>query len=259
MKSLDMNIQHTVNKVKQETPANLFQFIVWLRAKFNLLLIQFVALGQIPTHIAFIMDGNRRYARKKHLSSSLDGHRAGSKQLDFVLNWSFYLGVKEVTVYAFSHENFKRSKEEVDGLFRIGESAFKEFIKDQSFIHTNRIRIRICGDLSLLPSSLREAAEQLMQETAKYTKRTLNICCAYTSSREIYELVSGKQPLYIENPVDLLIRTSGEHRLSDFLLWQVSSSPKSQTMFVKKYWPEFSLFYFLYTVLIFQINRLISF
>ena len=209
---------------------------------------------QIPEHVAFIMDGNRRFA-KSHNEPTLIGHRMGYDKLRRVLLWCFELGMKEVSVYAFSIDNFSRSQEEVDYLMDLAETKLESLCEDDGFVMKQRIRVRICGDTSLLRQSLLEVINRVESKTATHDKGIFNILLAYSSKRELAQAVDRtirtvplkdmswsaiECNLYNARPVDLVVRTSGETRLSDFLIWQLDSA-KSVVVFVKHLWPDYSL------------------
>ena len=232
---------------------------------------QFVAsvlkVGAIPKHVAFIMDGNRRYA-KKNLIDRIDGHSHGFDKLGEVLHWCQAVGVSQVTVYAFSAENFKRSKEEVNDLMELAREKFTKILEQKEKLHEYGVRICFVGELHRLPKDLQEVVYDLNKCTANNNKCRLNVCVAYTSRIEMRNAVTSiyqsvhegtiqvddideelfDQALDVPR-VDLLIRTSGEIRLSDFLLWQSSFSTLS---FVKGLWPEFSIWSFFWSILEYQ-------
>ena len=211
----------------------------------------------VPNHIAFIMDGNRRFARERNWEIS-KGHLNGSDQLEVTLKWCLDLGVKEVTCYAFSIENFRRSKDEVDALFHLCKVKFTEFLKNESFIHEKEIRVNVIGDLKLLPIEILNLAKRVAWSTRNYSKFVLNIACPYTSTQELGSvndlienaILNGElipsditeqlraQLLYTNTPLDIMVRTSGEIRLSDFMLHQTSRD--CFLYFCDTYWPEFT-------------------
>ncbi|XP_062841682.1 dehydrodolichyl diphosphate synthase complex subunit DHDDS isoform X2 [Trichomycterus rosablanca] len=189
--------------------------------------------GPMPKHVAFIMDGNRRFARKKHVERQ-EGHTQGFDKLAETLRWCLNLGIHEVTVYAFSIENFKRSKEEVDGLMELAEEKFARLLSEQCFLnvcfaYTSRYEIA---------NAVKEMAwgtEQGLIKSSDVSEALLSQCL-YTSS--------SPDP-------DLLIRTSGEVRLSDFLLWQTSHSC---IVFQSVLWPEYTFWNLCEAVLQYQLN-----
>ena len=226
--------------------------------------------GAIPKHIGIIMDGNRRYARE-NLSSDIDeGHRLGEKKIEEVMDWCLELGVKYVTLFAFSSENFKRDKNEVNFLMELAENAFYE-MADNAKIHQNRVAIRALGDISSLPESVREAIDYAKEKTKDYHEFTLSICLAYGGRQEIVDAVrqivskvqSGEltvedvcedllsSHLYtgdMPDP-DLILRTSGEVRVSNFLLWQLAYS---ELYFTDVFWPGFRYIDFLRAIRSYQ-------
>ncbi|XP_076271991.1 dehydrodolichyl diphosphate synthase subunit [Rhynchophorus ferrugineus] len=238
-----------------------------------------LACGPVPRHIAFIMDGNRRYAKKKQIDKAV-GHSRGFEKLSECLRWCLELNIKEVTVYAFSIENFKRSKEEVDALMELARSKFTKLFEEKDKLMENGICIRVIGNLSLLPEDIRKLIAKAMILTKDNNKAILNVAFAYTSREEmthsIQTIVEGVKNgdivkedidedlisncLYTNlspNP-DLLIRTSGEVRLSDFLLWQISNT---QVYFTEVLWPEFSIWHLLAAIFKYQrqYNAMVTF
>eukprot|EP00455_Lapot_gusevi_P029053 TRINITY_DN310_c0_g1_i1.p1 TRINITY_DN310_c0_g1~~TRINITY_DN310_c0_g1_i1.p1 ORF type:complete len:342 (-),score=80.11 TRINITY_DN310_c0_g1_i1:35-1030(-) len=226
--------------------------------------------GHIPKHVAFIMDGNRRFAEKKGLVR-IEGHSLGFEKLKESLEWCMELGVEVVTVYAFSIENFKRSKEEVDALMNLAYEKFTKIIQHGDLVQKYGICVRVLGNISLLPPHLQSAIAKAIQFSRHNTKAILNICFSYTSTHEMMyaasqlaEGVEQKQLLpcdVIEEAYgaclytaefpdpEMVVRTSGETRLSDFLLYQ---SHRSQLFFLDVLWPEFTLTQFSTAILQFQ-------
>ncbi|ETE73978.1 Dehydrodolichyl diphosphate synthase [Ophiophagus hannah] len=215
----------------------------WIREGELSLLERFCAsvikAGPMPKHIAFIMDGNRRYAQK-HKVKKLEGHSQGFAKLTQTLQWCLSLGIREVTVYAFSIENFKRSQEEN--------------------LEKHGVCIRILGDLTLLPQDIQELIAKVVLATKHYNTCFLNIGFAYTSRQEISNAVKDDvseslidKCLYsCKSPhPDILIRTSGEVRLSDFMLWQTSHSC---LVFQSVLWPDYSFWNLCEAILRFQMN-----
>uniref|UniRef100_A0A8D1J7M1 Alkyl transferase n=2 Tax=Sus scrofa TaxID=9823 RepID=A0A8D1J7M1_PIG len=147
-----------------------------------------IKAGPMPKHIAFIMDGNRRYARKCQVERQ-EGHSQGFNKLAETLRWCLNLGVLEVTVYAFSIENFKRSKSEVDGLMDLARQKFSRLMEEQEKLQKHGVCIRVLGDLHLLPLDLQELIAQAVQATKNYNRCFLNVCFAYTSRHEISNAV----------------------------------------------------------------------
>lgn len=208
------------------------------------LAVKVIRAGPMPRHIAFIMDGNRRFSRKAHLESVGAGHVHGFDKLAEALQWCLELGIAEVTVYAFSIENFKRSQSEVDTLLGLAREKFSRLMEEKDRLHEKGICIRMIGNWSLLPIDLQKSMAEATLLTRTNTKAILNVAFAYTSRDEMTEsvaaVVDGVQrgelePCDISDELlrrcmytgeskdpDLLVRTSGESRLSDFLLWQVN-------------------------------------
>ena len=223
----------------------------------------------VPNHIAFIMDGNRRFARERNLEIQ-SGHLSGSNQLEQTLKWCLELGIKEVTCFAFSIDNFKRTKQEVESLFDLCELKFQEFLKNESFVHEKEICVNVVGDLTMLPERVLKLVKLVCWKTKDYKKFRLNIACPYTSTEEL-KTVDGliqdaldnrlllksdvteqlrAQLLYVTTPLDIMVRTSGETRLSDFLLHQTSRD--CLLYFCDQYWPEFTFWSILPMLLLYQ-------
>jgi len=211
-----------------------------------------------PKHIGLILDGNRRWAREKSLPTKL-GHYFGAENAKNLLEWCYKLGIESVTVFAFSTENFNRPKEEVDELFAIIEEKLRELLQDER-IHKYRVRVKGIGKMDLLPQSIRSLLSDIERNTADYNQHFLNIALAYGGRSEIVDAVKKiceevkagrldpstisaetiERHLYTSHlphpDPDLIIRTSGEERLSGFLLWQ---SAYSELVFLDIFWPEF--------------------
>ena len=234
-----------------------------------------VSAGPIPKHVAFIMDGNRRFARDRGWNVA-DGHRSGYDKLEETLRWCCELGVHGVTVYAFSIENFKRSAEEVGALMSLTTEKLRKMSEEDNLIQKRGVRVRIVGDLSRVSDELRTAMRHVMRMTQGNSKHTLTVCFSYTSRNEIASSVrrladacaDGRlEPDDVSTdlierclltstvalpPVDFIVRTSGERRLSDFLLWQSASCAVA---FTHVLWPELSLLRFLSLLLRFQLAQ----
>ncbi|XP_033100468.1 dehydrodolichyl diphosphate synthase complex subunit DHDDS-like [Anneissia japonica] len=228
--------------------------------------------GPIPKHVAIIMDGNRRFAKKHQYDSTL-GHAKGFDKLAETLMWCSELGINEVTIYAFSIENFKRSKEEVNYIMDLAREKFHRLQAEKEQIRKHGVCVRIIGDITRLPQDLQKLAADIVYFTRNNTRAILNVCLAYTSRNEITNAIkdiaggveSGllfpsdsseeliEKCLYTNHSKDpdLLIRTSGETRLSDFLLWQSSYTVLS---FTEVLWPEFTIWHLFGAVLHYQRN-----
>ncbi|AUB54614.1 MULTISPECIES: polyprenyl diphosphate synthase [Methanobacterium] len=210
----------------------------------------------MPKHVAIIMDGNRRFSKMQGNLGAVEGHKKGISTLERVLDWCVDLGIEIVTAYAFSTENFNRPPEEVDGLMRLFKENFEGIARNKK-IHNNEVRVKAVGKLELLPEDVREAIRIAEKSTANYNKRLVNIAIGYDGRMEIVDAIKkianevqeGKittddineelvnENLYtagLEDP-NLIIRTSGEERLSGFLLWQ---SSYSELYFCDSLWPQ---------------------
>nr|XP_022918026.1 dehydrodolichyl diphosphate synthase complex subunit Dhdds [Onthophagus taurus] len=232
--------------------------------------VNIIKSGQVPRHIAFIMDGNRRYATKNHIKK-VAGHKSGFDKLAETLKWCFELGIEEVTVYAFSIENFKRSQEEVEGLMELAKEKFRNLLEEGDKLKEEGVCVRVIGNLSLIPEDIRRDIAKAMIMTRNNKKLFLNVGFAYTSKDEICSsiktIINGVKNdeisiddideklisdcLYTNHSKepDILIRTSGEVRFSDFLLWQ---SWNSLIYFTDILWPEFSIWHLLGAVFQYQ-------
>jgi len=232
-----------------------------------------IRCGQIPKHVAFIMDGNRRYANKTHIDKA-DGHKQGFDTLAKVLSWCRELGIIQVTLYAFSIENFKRTPEEVNSIMNLAREKCDSLLDELDKVNEAGIRVRVAGDLHLLPPDIKERVEKIQNMTCNNNRAYLNVCMAYTSRHEIVaaikqlsSLVHGnngtssedinlamlEERLYLSRPFpELIIRTSGEVRLSDFMLWQCQ---ESMLIFVDALWPEISIWDFMKAIFYFQCYR----
>lgn len=214
-----------------------------------------------PRHIGIVMDGNRRFARVAGFPCASEGHARGAEKLNEVLSWCFEFNIPVVTVWSFSLDNFQRLPSEVDALLRLFETKTRE-MKDHDSVHNNRVRVRYIGKLDLLPESLQEAIRDLEASTAAYDDFVLNIAMAYGGREEIVQAfrrylqdqeeagldlgtvlddlgVKAIEPYLYTSGLpepDLILRTSGEVRLSGFLLWQ---SAYSEFYFCDTHWPAF--------------------
>jgi tritrans,polycis-undecaprenyl-diphosphate synthase [geranylgeranyl-diphosphate specific] len=213
----------------------------------------------VPNHIAIIQDGNRRYAKLLGIDSA-KGHRAGADKTEEMLDWAHELGIRHITLYTFSTENFLREKGEVDHLFALFREKFLAVLRDER-VKRYRIRVQMVGDRSLLPSDLKEAVELAEDATKNNTGFHLNIALAYGGRNEIVlaareiltdiernRIVPGRiDTAMVEEhihggkgipPVDLIIRTGNEYRTSNFLPW-LANGHESTVYFCAPYWPLF--------------------
>lgn len=203
---------------------------------------------KIPCHVGIIMDGNGRWAKERGLNRS-KGHEAGYKTLKTTAKYILDSGVKVLSVFAFSTENFNRPKEEVDFLMNLFIKGFK---KDTTFFNKENIKVVFSGRKEPLKKDVIEAMEYLSESTKNNTKGILNICLNYGGRSEIVDAVNHiikdnlkevdeeviNNYLYNKLPdIDLLIRTSGEVRISNFMLWQLSYA---ELYFPKCYFPDFN-------------------
>lgn len=211
-----------------------------------------------PEHIAIILDGNRRWASEKDLNPWF-GHEKGAEKVEQLLDWCMELGVKSITLYAFSTENFSRSRNEVEEIMQIAQEELRKILTDER-IHKNKTHVKVIGRLSLLPMDLQQLIKDVENATRNYDEHFFNIALAYGGRAEIVDAAKkiakkvreGKlDPEEIDEQTfekylytshmskqdpDLIIRTSGEERLSGFLLWQ---SAYSELCFLDIYWPDF--------------------
>ncbi len=210
---------------------------------------------KLPNHIAIIMDGNRRWAKKRNIPISL-GHKEGAKTLEKIVRYANKIGIKHITVYAFSTENWKRTEEEVSSLMTLLQNYLDDYSKRAD---SENIKVKIIGKKEGLSSKMIEKIEKCMERTKNNTGITFNIALNYGGRDEIVNVVKeiatkvSKNEIKIEDineemiseslytkgqpDPDLLIRTSGELRLSNFLPWQLAYT---EFLFIDKYWPDFT-------------------
>ena len=209
----------------------------------------------MPKHIAIIMDGNRRWAKERGLDPKL-GHKEGADNLKRIAKYANKIGIQYLTVYAFSTENWKRTKEEVGALMVLLQKYVEDFLNDTS---KNNIRIKILGDITRLDEGLQKSIQKIVEATANCTGLTLNIAFNYGGRDEITRAVKSIATSVKNNEIsvedinedlisnniytagmpdpDLLIRPGGEKRISNFLPWQLSYT---EFIFTDKYWPDFN-------------------
>ena len=232
-----------------------------------------ITKGSLPEHISIIMDGNRRFAWNMSLGAQI-GHRHGKEKLKEVMEWVLDLGVPYLTVYALSTENLSsRDQEELESLYDLYVTGLNEISEDPK-IHSRKVKVRVAGRLDLLPKRVREAISNAEEKTSNYSSFTFTVCLAYGGREEIVDAVkevardhaSGKLELEqinteeisnrlydaeIPDP-DLVIRTSGEERVSNFLLWQIAYS---ELYFTDVHWPSFSKSVLFEAIETFQMRR----
>jgi len=225
-------------------------YLNWLRYE--------IKSGEKPKHIGIILDGNRRWAASRDLLP-WEGHRAGAEKVRDVLKWCLDFDIRTITLYAFSTENFQRDKKEVDELMALGEKFLQWVMKEES-IHRYRVKIKVIGRVSMLREDLQRMIVQLEDMTKSYDRYFLNLAIAYGGRAEIIDAAKEVAAMAVKNEIspdditeeffaehlytshlpqadpDLIIRTSGETRLSGFLLWQ---SAYSEFCFMDVYWPDF--------------------
>ena len=216
-------------------------------------------IDNVPSHIAVIQDGNRRYADSVGADHRA-GYQAGAETTESLLEWSREFGIEELTLYTFSTENFNRAPEERAAIFELIEEKLTEFARSQQ-VHENEVRIRVIGQLDRLPASLRDTIATAEAATAAYDQFVVNIAIAYGGRATLLEAAQkivdraadGTLPpasidrrtveehLYDEplREVDLIIRTGGTRRTSNFLPW-LASGNQAAVYFCTPYWPEFS-------------------
>ncbi|PWN18917.1 Undecaprenyl diphosphate synthase [Microstroma glucosiphilum] len=272
--------------------------LTWLSLTPTAFLLSVLALGPLPRHVAFIMDGNRRWARS--LNSRIEakqqqqerqgsaegqktpsGHQSGFQALKRVLDLCLQLkAIEHVTVYAFAIDNFKRKAEEVDELMALARSSLIELAGHGELLARHQARLRVVGRVHLLPPDVQEAVRRVEDLTRDNKGPTLNICIPYSSRDEMagavrsrveakmraqrpqanghchspneaeeedddaamateLEALDKEMLLAHSPPVDVMVRTSGVHRLSDFMLWQIT--PSTTMHFVPTYWPVFGM------------------
>lgn len=208
-----------------------------------------------PKHVAIIMDGNRRWAKQRNLTSAI-GHKEGAKTIEKIVRYANKIGIEYLTVYAFSTENWKRTKEEVGALMLLLKNYLDDFTKKAD---TENIKIIVLGDISALSNEMQNSIKNAMERTKNNTGVVFNIAFNYGGRAEIVRAIQNiakevklgklnpedideakvEKNLYtagIPDP-DLLIRTSNELRTSNFLPWQIVYS---EFYFVEKYWPDFT-------------------
>lgn len=214
--------------------------------------------GDIPNHVALILDGNRRWA-KRHLTMTKVGHWKGADAVENLLDWCEQLDIRIITLYALSAENLDRDDEELEYLYELIRLRLEKLCQDPR-IHKNKMRVKGIGRIELLPKSIKEVLQRLDDATKGYDNHFLNIALAYGGQFELVDAVkkigekikdgslkisdidkkeieSNLYTSYLpQSSPDMILRTSGEKRLSGFLMWQ---SVYSELIFMDIFWPEF--------------------
>jgi len=217
-----------------------------------------IRTGDIPNHVALILDGNRRWA-KRHLAMEKVGHWKGADAVENLLDWCEQLDIKIITLYALSAENLDRKDEELDHLYELILLRLEKLYQDPR-IHRNKMRVKGIGRIELLPKSIKDILQKLDDATKGYDNHFLNIALAYGGQFELVDAVKKigekikigslkvdeidkkeiESNLYTshlpQSSPDMILRTSGEKRLSGFLMWQ---SAYSELVFMDIFWPEF--------------------
>jgi tritrans,polycis-undecaprenyl-diphosphate synthase [geranylgeranyl-diphosphate specific] len=213
-----------------------------------------MSITKVPKHIGIIMDGNRRFARRL-MAKPWQGHEWGAEKLEKILQWCKEFKIKELTLYTFSIQNFERPKKEFDYLMRLFTDNFDKLKKDER-IYKNKIRINVIGRIEMFPEEVKRRIYEIMELTKTHTQYVINFAMAYGGREEVIDaaikiadkIKKGKldinkineevfrQNLYLTSEPDLIIRTGGEKRTSNFLAFQ---GAYSEYIFLEKMWPEF--------------------
>ena len=212
--------------------------------------------NSVPKHIAIILDGNRRFAKRLMLKP-WKGHEWGAEKVEKLFDWCKKLDIHETTLYCFSVENFNRPKLEFDYLMNIFRKEFENIIKDKaSKIYKNKIKLNFIGRIWMFPKDIQEKINKLMEMTKDHKDHIFNFAMAYGGREEIIDAIKKlgrdiedgnlkpeelneemfEKFLYMHSEPDFIIRTGGDHRTSNFLAWQ---GTYSEWFFLEKTWPEF--------------------
>jgi len=210
--------------------------------------------NRVPKHIGIIMDGNRRFS-KRLMMKPWKGHEWGAKKVERLLDWCKEIGIKELTLYTFSVQNFNRPEKEFNYLMDLFRKEFAR-LKEDNRIYENKIRINIIGRTWMFPKDVQESINELMERTKEHDNYIVNFAMAYGGREEVIDAVkklaeqikngevdienineeSFARNLYMKDEPEMIIRTGGEKRTSNFLLWQ---SHYAEWFFLEKMWPEF--------------------
>jgi tritrans,polycis-undecaprenyl-diphosphate synthase [geranylgeranyl-diphosphate specific] len=238
----------------------------------NIKILEEIKKNPVPKHIAIIMDGNRRFAHNIGLSSDA-GHLFGRDKVEDVLEWCIEIGIKNLTLYAFSTENFNRNPKEIERLMSLCRNELIHALEDKR-IQQHQVRVKVIGHIESLPTDVQDAAKNLMRQTKLYKKYNLTIALAYGGREEIIRAIQNiandvKNNTLTINQIneqkvssylyttglpdpDLILRTSGEERISNFLLWQMAYS---EFYFSDVYWPALTKREFLQAIQTFQMRK----
>ena len=210
---------------------------------------------QVPNHLALVLDGNRRWARARGMPSWMGHLKGGLPEGDNVLQWCLELGIPQISMWVLSTENLDRPKKEVEAILEAVYRGLEIMEKKQSILDKYEVNVRFIGDLSRLPPKMLKIIGKIMQKTANFQKKFLNVMIAYGSHFELTETfkkiaekvmktgiitITAKdieQNLLVPTPVDLVIRTGGMNRMSGFMMWQ---SAYAEIYFTKTLWPDFT-------------------
>lgn len=231
--------------------------------------------GPVPQHVGFIMDGNRTYAKKKHIELK-EGHSAGFESMAKILEVCYDCGVKCATVFAFSIENFSRPSYEIQWLMELAKTKFTQVVANGEMCEQFGIKINILGDLDLLPDDVRKILLETENITKDNTRAILNVCWCYTSRDDMTHSIKNIVDQYAKSkinidaidddlisknlytgdspPLELLIRTSGVYRLSDFMLWE-SISGNCEIEIITVLWPQFNALKMIWLLIKWSFNR----
>ncbi|KAF9220904.1 Di-trans-poly-cis-decaprenylcistransferase [Gyrodon lividus] len=248
--------------------------LTYMKTQLMHLFLDIIATGPVPRHIAFEMDGNRRYARRQG-KEGRQGHGDGFNNLLGVLELCLRLRIRCITVYAFAIENFNRPKEEVDALMKLAEERLVEIAERGEVLDKYGVRLNVLGKRDLFPPSVQAAVGKAESMTRHNNSAILNVCAPYASQHEITTAVESaireaidagdldgstitehtltshlSTSLAGSPPLDIFVRTSGVKRLSGFLIWQCNEH--TQLHMVDTYWPDFGLFDFVPILLEYQ-------
>jgi tritrans,polycis-undecaprenyl-diphosphate synthase [geranylgeranyl-diphosphate specific] len=235
-------------------------------------LLKLIKECPVPNHLAIIMDGNRRFAEERGLDPK-QGHQYGRDKLEELMDWTREVGIKILTVYAFSMENATRTREELNTLYKLFVENFRK-LGDDARVHKYKIRVKVLGQIELLPKNVQDAIRYAEERTKRYSNYYFNLAVAYGGRAEIVQAIkriasdAKSNKINIENidealvssylytkefpDPDLILRTSGEVRISNFLLWQLAYS---ELYFTDVYWPGFKKIDFLRAIRSYQLRH----